>query len=79
MATGKDRAGRAGAGGKLRHGLVTALLAAVVAVFLVVKKDFGKDPEERDHSRQYIVLVSLAIGLAVGCYGPCHDGHRLTL
>ena len=34
MATGRDRAGRAGAGGKLRHGLVTALLAAVVAVFL---------------------------------------------
>lgn len=41
MATGKDRDGRdgigrnrGGAGGKLRRGLVTALLAAVVAVFL---------------------------------------------
>ena len=52
---------------RVLQGLMLVALP-VVAVFLVVKKDFGKDPEERDHSRQYIVLVSLAIGLAVGCY-----------
>lgn len=40
----------------------------VVAVFLVVKKDFGQDPAAKDYSRRYVVLVSLAIGLAVGCY-----------
>ena len=52
---------------RVLQGLMLVALP-VVAVFLVVKKDFGKDPEERDHIRQYIVLVSLAIGLAVGCY-----------
>ena len=52
---------------RVLQGLMLVALP-VVAVFLVVKKDFGKEPEERDHSRQYIVLVSLAIGLAVGCY-----------
>ena len=52
---------------RVLQGLMLVALPGV-AVFLVVKKDFGKDPEERDHIRQYIVLVSLAIGLAVGCY-----------
>ena len=52
---------------RVLQGLMLVALP-VVAVFLVVKKDFGKEPEARDHSRQYIVLVSLAIGLAVGCY-----------
>lgn len=52
---------------RVLQGLMLVALP-VVAVFLVVKKDFGQEPEERDHSRRYVVLVSLAIGLAVGCY-----------
>ena len=52
---------------RVLQGLMLVALP-MVAVFLVVKKDFGQDPEEREYSRRYVVLVSLAIGLAVGCY-----------
>lgn len=40
----------------------------VVAVFLVVKKDFGQETGERAFSRTYEVAVSLLIGLFIGCY-----------
>lgn len=40
----------------------------VVALFLVLKKDFGQDAGERRYSRRREMLVSLAIGLVIGCY-----------
>jgi len=48
------------------------LLAALpcVAVFLAVKKDFGKDDSavEKEMSRKKELLISCAIGLGMGCY-----------
>ena len=41
----------------------------LIAVFLAVKKDFGQEAEvEKTFSRTYEALMSLAIGLAIGCY-----------
>ena len=41
----------------------------LVAVFLVVKKDLGRDTEEeKQYPARYEVLVSLAIGLVIGLY-----------
>lgn len=52
--------------------LKTLLLVAlpVIAVFLIVKKDFGKEDAllERRFSPKKEALVSLGIGLAIGCY-----------
>ena len=51
----------------LLQGLMLVALPAV-AVFLVLKKDFGQETGEMTHSRSYELLVSLGIGLAIGCY-----------
>ena len=40
----------------------------LVAVFLMLKRDFGQEAEERQYSRRYEIGVSLGIGLAVGLY-----------
>lgn len=40
----------------------------LVAVFLVVRKDFGQQPPQRCLSRLREALVSLGIGLAIGLY-----------
>lgn len=40
----------------------------VVAVFLVTKKEFGQGGGEKTYSSRYERWMSLAIGLAVGCY-----------
>ena len=47
--------------------LITAALPCV-AVFLVLKKDFGKDPTPRSYSLWKGRLLSLLIGLGIGCY-----------
>ena len=51
----------------LLKGLMLVALP-VVALFLVLKKDFGQDAGERRYSRRREMLVSLAIGLVIGCY-----------
>ena len=51
----------------LLQGLMLIALP-LVAIFLVLKKDFGADQEEKQFSVRYEVLVSLAIGLAIGLY-----------
>lgn len=51
----------------LLQGLMLVALP-VVAVFLVLKKDFGQETGEAVHSRAYELTVSLLIGLAIGCY-----------
>ncbi len=51
----------------LLQGLMLVALP-LVAIFLAVKKDFGIDHEEKQFSVRYEVLVSLAIGLAIGLY-----------
>lgn len=50
----------------LRGLMLTAL--PVIAVFLAVKKDFGKETGERRYSRTHEAVISLLIGLGVGCY-----------
>ena len=55
----------------LSEGLLKGLMLValpVVAVFLVVKKDFGQETGEKVHSHRYEIVVSLLIGLAIGCY-----------
>lgn len=51
----------------LLQGLMLVALP-VVAVFLVLKKDFGQETGDVTCSRTYELLVSLGIGLAIGCY-----------
>ena len=51
----------------LLQGLMLVALP-VVAVFLVLKKDFGQETGETVYSRTYELTVSLLIGLAIGCY-----------
>lgn len=51
----------------LLQGLMLVALP-VVAVFLVLKKDFGQETGEMTRGRTYELLVSLGIGLAIGCY-----------
>ena len=51
----------------LLQGLMLVALP-VVAVFLVLKKDFGQETGETAYGRTYELLVSLGIGLAIGCY-----------
>ena len=51
----------------LLQGLMLVALP-VVAVFLVLKKDFGQETGEAAYGRTYELLVSLGIGLAIGCY-----------
>ena len=50
----------------LLKGLMLVALP-VVAVFLMVKKDFGQETGERQYSRPYEMAVSLGIGLVIGC------------
>jgi len=52
---------------ELLKGLLLVALP-LVAVFLAVKKDFGAEQEEKSYPLRYEVLVSLAIGLAIGLY-----------
>lgn len=52
---------------ELLKGLMLVALP-LVALFLVLKKDFGQDTGERRHSRTVEMLVSLGIGLVIGCY-----------
>ena len=55
----------------LSEGLLKGLMLValpVVALFLVLKKDFGQDAGERRYGRRREMLVSLAIGLVIGCY-----------
>ena len=51
----------------LLQGLMLVALP-VVAVFLVLKKDFGQEIGEPTRGRTYELLVSMGIGLAIGCY-----------
>lgn len=51
----------------LLQGLMLVALP-VVAVFLVLKKDFGQETGEMTRGRTYELLVSLGIGLVIGCY-----------
>ena len=52
---------------ELLRGLMLVALP-VVAVFLVVKKDFGQESGEVSYSRPVEMGVSLGIGLLIGCY-----------
>ena len=51
----------------LLQGLILVALP-VVAIFLVLRKDFGQETGEMTRGKTYELLVSLAIGLAIGCY-----------
>ena len=51
----------------LLQGLMLVALP-VVAIFLVLRKDFGQEIGEMTRGKTYELLVSLAIGLAIGCY-----------
>ena len=51
----------------LLQGLMLVALP-VVAIFLVLRKDFGQETGEMTRGKTYELLVSLAIGLAIGCY-----------
>lgn len=52
---------------ELLQGLMLVALP-LVAVFLAVKRDFGRESEGRVRSRRYEAAVSLLIGLLIGCY-----------
>lgn len=52
---------------ELLKGLMLVALP-LVALFLVLKKDFGRDTGEQRYSRNVEMLVSLGIGLVIGCY-----------
>ena len=52
---------------ELLQGLMLVALP-LVAVFLAVKRDFGRESEGRARSRRYEAAVSLLIGLLIGCY-----------
>ena len=55
----------------LSDGLLKGLMLValpVVAVFLVLKKDFGQETGEKVYSPRYEAGVSVAIGLFIGCY-----------
>ena len=51
----------------LLKGLMLVALP-VVAVFLVLKKDFGQENGEKSYCPRYEMGVSLGIGLLIGCY-----------
>ena len=56
---------------RLSEGLLKGLMLValpLVAVFLVVKKDFGQETGEKQYSRPYEMGISLVIGLVIGCY-----------
>ena len=57
---------------KLLPGAVLQSLMLValplVATFLMIRKDFGKDTEEKIFPAKFEIIVSLAIGLAIGLY-----------
>lgn len=40
----------------------------IMAVFLLTKRDFGREDRSRELGRRQLMALSLAIGLAVGCY-----------
>ena len=52
---------------ELLQGLMLVALP-LVAVFLAVKRDFGRESAGRARSRRYEAAVSLLIGLLIGCY-----------
>ncbi len=55
----------------LSSGLLKGLMLAalpLVAVFLTVKRDFGREAAERRYSRSHEMVVSIGIGLLIGCY-----------
>ena len=51
----------------LLQGLMLVALP-VVAIFLALKKDFGQETGEMTRGKTYELLISLGIGLAIGCY-----------
>ena len=51
----------------LLKGLMLVALP-LVAVFLVLKKDFGQETGEKTYSPRYEIGVSMGIGLFIGCY-----------
>ena len=53
----------------LLQGLMLVALP-VVAIFLVLKKDFGQETGEMTRGKTYELLISLGIGLAIGMIGP---------
>ena len=56
---------------RLSEGLLKGLMLValpLVAIFLVVKKDFGQETGEKQYPRSYEMSVSLGIGLVIGCY-----------
>ncbi|MDE7261147.1 MAG: sulfite exporter TauE/SafE family protein [Oscillospiraceae bacterium] len=56
---------------QLSEGLLKGLMLValpVVAVFLVVRKDFGQETGEEQYPRSREMGVSLGIGLVIGCY-----------
>lgn len=53
--------------GALLQGMMLVALP-LIAVFLAVKKDFGQEAGGKQYSHTYEVLMSLLIGLVIGCY-----------
>ena len=53
--------------GDVLQGLMLVALP-LVAVFLVTKKDFGRDPVKKELAPRTEMLISLAIGLCIGLY-----------
>lgn len=51
----------------LLKGLMLVALP-LVAVFLVLKKDFGQETGEKTYTPRYELWVSVGIGLLIGCY-----------
>lgn len=48
--------------------LIILVALPLVAIFLVTRKDFGKEPAERGLSARIQALLSSTIGLIIGCY-----------
>lgn len=48
--------------------LIILIALPLVAVFLLTRRDFGKEPKERGFSAAIQCVLSAAIGLIIGCY-----------
>jgi len=48
--------------------LIILVCLPLVAVFLITRKDFGKEPVDRGYSASKQAVLSAAIGLLIGCY-----------
>ena len=50
----------------LRYIMIVAVIA--IAIFICVKKDFGSNDSSGKHSKKKIIVISVIIGLVIGCY-----------